>query len=97
MAKKKTTFDATKDYDERISKLAVELMETCSVAKIPAFFSAAVKEENGQTEFKTIFVSPTQVDKELSEDRLANFAKVAKGYHVIDADQVVDEKDLDTA
>lgn len=86
-------YDKKEQYEQAIQPLVRELVSKCYVAGIPCFFAAAIKEDES-TEYSNEMVSAAVLGKKLSDDRIARFVNVIRGYDVIPPGDAVDTDDL---
>ena len=75
-------FNKEQIYINEIQPLVEQINDLCKNRKIPMFFSAAIKEENGQTDYKTVFCSSAQTEQRLDDDHIAKHILVSRGFHV---------------
>nr|WP_297765702.1 hypothetical protein [uncultured Butyrivibrio sp.] len=84
MARKKkettayTEYDMTKLYEAKVLPLINEIEKICVMEKLPIFFSCAVKNENGKTEYKQEGILTGSTGVELYQDRFTKFLLVDK-------------------
>lgn len=77
-----TNFDKKEYFEAELLPLLREFIAGCSMNKIPCIVLAAVREFDGETEYHNEIVPPAAVNRNLSNDKIADVIKLAHGYTV---------------
>lgn len=77
-------------YNEHIESLVQEVKLSCYEHRIPMFFSAAICDEHGKTEYKNVMISPALVDTRLSDDRISKMVNVMNGFDTVPPSEVME-------
>lgn len=76
-------FDRTKDYEEKIEPILLELNRQCVICGIPYFGAFCVKEQDGKTSYKNVLYSANTVGVVLTDDQLSKHINVANGFDTV--------------
>lgn len=82
-----TVFDTSTLYRECIQPLMKRIEAICCHNHIPMFAAFAIKEDENGTDYKYVYLSPTSVENDLKDDRLADFVRIMQGYQVVSPDR----------
>lgn len=73
-------YDQSEKYSAEIAEMVFELRKKCFEAGIPFFVSCAVSDDGKHTEYVNDMISPADIDKKLSQDKIAEYVKMLNGF-----------------
>lgn len=74
-------YDHTKEYEEKLLPLISQIKQICNETDMPFSIQFAVRNTDGQTEYKQEALLPIQKEMQLYDDRLTEVSKVMVGYN----------------
>ena len=79
-------YDQSEVYKHSVLPIIKELERVCYQNGIPVFTACAVTETGKETFYQHSLMGPTNLNMQLSDDKLAEFIRVIQGYRVIAPD-----------
>ena len=78
-----TDFDQKTAYQATIAPLLEGVSNACKEIGVPFFFTAAVCDENGKTEYITESRSALTLNLMLSDDKIVDHLKICAGFRAV--------------
>lgn len=78
-----TPFDKRAVFQKELLPLVEELEKKCAQAQVPFFFTAAVYNDQENTEYESRAKTAVPMELKLSNDLLVNHMKVAAGFECV--------------
>ena len=76
-------YDKKEFYNENIRSLIEQVDVICAEAHIPFFFTAAVSNEHGETQYENTARTPAPLEVALNDDKITEHVKVSAGFETI--------------